>query len=125
MRSLIAGILLLIFCQGCFVYHYPTTPPLSGTVIDVTTKQPISGATVGFREHESIDTETASDGTFYLQSDHAWRFCYFMPGEFWLDGGTFFVEAPGYEPFETNIYTHANIPYKISQGPTELHRDSK
>jgi hypothetical protein len=47
-----------------------------------------------------------------------------MPGEFWYEGGMFFVEAPGYEPFEQKVSTHHGTPY-IFQGPIELHPDSK
>lgn len=115
---------LLIFCQGCFVYHYTTTPPLAGTVQDAATKQAVPGATVGFREHNSIAIHTAADGNFHLEPDHAWHFCWIMPGEFWAEGGVFFVEAPGYRPFEQNIQIRHGTPYAF-QGPIELHPDSK
>jgi hypothetical protein len=114
----------LLFCQGCFVYHYTTTPSLSGTVKDFTTKQPITYATVGFKKHDSIATKTALDGTFHLDPDHAWDFCWIMPGEFWSEGGIFFVDAAGYEPFEQKVSTMHGTPY-IFKEPIELHRDSK
>ena len=117
-------ICLLIFCQGCFVYHYTTTPSLSGAVRDVTTKQPITGAIVGFKAHDSIATKTASDGTFRLEPDHAWHFCWIMPGEFWSEGGMFFVQAAGYELFELKVYTRHGTPYTF-QRPIELHGDTK
>jgi hypothetical protein len=117
-------ICLLIFCQGCFVYHYTTTPPLSGYVRDVATKQPITGAIVGFQEHDSIATKTSSDGVFHLKPDHAWSFCWIMPGEFWSEGGIFFVQAVGYEPLKMQIWTHHGTPYNF-QGPIELREDAK
>ena len=64
------------------------------------------------------------DGTFHLESDRAWRFCWFMPGEFWSEGGVFFIEAPGYRPFEQEVQTRHGTPYAF-QGPIELHPDSK
>lgn len=115
---------LLMLCQGCFVYRYTTTPPLSGSVREASTKQAISGATVGFRKHDSIATKTAADGNFRLEPDHAWRFCWIMPGEFWAEGGAFFVEAAGYRPLEQNIQTRHGTP-RTFQGPIELHPDSK
>src|SRR5215510_12925157 len=120
----LSSILLLIFCQGCFVYHYTTTPSLSGTVTDVTTKQPVAGATIGFREHDSIVTKTALNGTFRLEPDRAWRFCGIMPGEVWSEGKMFFVKAAGYELFEQKVYTRHGTPY-LFPGPIELRRDSK
>jgi hypothetical protein len=117
-------ICLLILCQGCFVWHYTTTPPLSGTIRDATTKQPIACATVGFKQHESIATKTGQDGSFWLKPDHAWQPCWVMPGEFWSEGGMFYVEAMGYKPFELKIHTMHGTPFAF-QGPIELHQDSK
>jgi hypothetical protein len=84
---------------GCFVYRYPTTPPASGQVIDATTQAPISGAWVGFRNHDRKTTTTTHDGSFQIESDHLWAFSPLMPGEFTPCGGVLFVEAPGFRLF--------------------------
>lgn len=91
---------------GCFVYRYTTTPPASGRVIDASTQVPISGARVGFRNHERKATTTTSEGSFHLESDHVWAFSVLIPWEFTPCGGVLFVEAPGYRSFETNIGNH-------------------
>ena len=88
-------------------------------VRDFTTKQPISGATVGYRDHKAIAAKTSVEGAFQLEQDHMWGFCWIMPGEFWAEDGLLFVEAPGYQPFEQEVYTRHGNPY-IFRLPIEL-----
>lgn len=119
-----AGLFLLlvlaIFGQGCVVWRYSTTPQVSGTVIDATTKQPVSGATVGIRDHEGIIRTTSPDGVFRLPSDHVWRPCLLMLGDHWPQG-MLFIEAPGYVPQEQKVSTFGERPIVLQQ-PVELQR---
>lgn len=92
-----------LFCQGCVVWRYTTSPPVSGVVRDSATGSPVVNAKVGFREHERIQTLTAADGSFRLPLGHTWGPALIIPFEFTPCGGTFFIEAPGYEAFELVI----------------------
>ena len=118
---LLLSLTIMVCAPGCFVYRYTITPPVSGTVLDAATKQPVAGATVGFRSHERRLATTAADGTFVSQPDHVWRPCFILPGELWPSGGQFFVEASGYKPYEQKIITTMGRPFAIVQ-PIELER---
>jgi hypothetical protein len=95
--------LMCVILQGCLVWRYTTTPVVTGTVVEAGTGRPISGARVGFREHNRIEARTNADGSFHLYSDHAWEGAVILPFEFTLCGGKFFIEAPGYATFEQDI----------------------
>ncbi len=118
--SLFLLLVIAIFGQGCVVWRYPTTPQVSGAVIDATTKQPVSGATVGIRDHEGIIRTTSPDGVFRLPSDHVWRPCPLVPGDYWPQG-MLFIEAPGYVPYERKVSTFGERPIVLQQ-PVELQR---
>jgi hypothetical protein len=109
---------------GCFVYRYTTTPPASGRVIDARTQVPITGARVGFRNHDRKATTTRPDGGFEVESDHEWAFSPLMPWEFTPCGGILFVEALGYRSFETNIGMHVYQPLTFAE-PIILQRNSE
>ena len=113
-------LVLAIFGQGCVVWRCPTTPQVSGAVIDATTKQPVSGATVGIRNHESITRTTSQDGVFRLPSDHVWRPSPLIPGDYWPQG-MLFIEAPGYVLHELKVSTFGERPIVLQQ-PVELQR---
>jgi hypothetical protein len=110
--------------QGCVAWRYVDTPPASGAVIDATTKQPISGAKVGFRKHKRIDNSTASDGSFYVRPSYVWRPCFILPAELGWCGGLFFAEAAGYTPFEQVVTQRQGFPFTISPS-IALKRDSE
>src|SRR2546426_11381783 len=95
--------LVCISGQGCLIWRYTTTPPVSGTAIDATTREPLAGARVGFRGRERKSTQTIADGSFVLRSDHSWGPAVIIPFEFTPCGGMFFVEASGYATFERDI----------------------
>jgi len=119
--ALVTSLSVLLCGQGCVVFRYTITPPVSGTVIDSGTKQPIAGATVGFRKHEKQLAVSGDDGVFTSRPDHIWRPCFILPGELWPSGGQFFIEANGYKPFEKEIITTMGRPYRIDQ-PVELEK---
>ena len=118
------SLVVLVCGQGCFVYRYTITPPVSGTVVDATTRQPIAGATVGFRGHERRLATTAPDGSFVSRPDHIWRPCFILPGELWPSGGQFFIESSGYKPYEQRVITTMGRPFTILR-PVELERESR
>ena len=119
---MMCALLLLVGAlgQGCLVWRYPTTPKVSGSVIDATTKQPVPGATVGIRKHDDIIRTTSHDGAFRLPSDHVWRPCPLIPGDYW-PRGMLFIEAPGYRPHEQEVSTFGGRPVVLQQ-PVELQR---
>lgn len=103
-RSSLLGLVLLVCAlQGCVAWRYTTTPPVAGKVIDAEGGNPIAGAEVGFRKHEAASTRTNADGTFKLASGHEWGAAAILPFEFTPCGGVFYVMAPGYEAFETDM----------------------
>ena len=104
------------------MYRYTTTPPASGRVIDAMTQEPITGAMVGFRNHDRKTSTTTQDGSFQVESDHIWAFSPLIPWEFTPRGGVFFVEAPGYSLFETNVGEHMYRPLTFPE-PIALRRD--
>jgi hypothetical protein len=110
--------LTMVCGQGCV--QIPTTPEVSGLVIDATTHQPIAGAQVGFKEHDHTFNTTARDGSFRLVSDHATEF---LPWEFTPCGGLFFVQANGYALFKKEIGPREYGPYIFTQ-PIALTRNS-
>jgi hypothetical protein len=114
-------VLACLFGQGCFVWHYTMTPPVSGRVIDSATGSPVVSAKVGFREHKRIETLTAADGSFLLPSDHTWGPAVIIPFEFTPCGGLFFIEAPGYDTFEQEIGPRMYHPF-VFQEPVTLWR---
>src|SRR5262245_5439785 len=122
--TLALAFVILVCGQGCFVYRYTVTPPVSGIVLDATTKRPVAGATVGFRKHERQLAMTASDGSFVSRPDHVWRPCFILPGELWPSGGHFFVEASGYKPYEQEIITTMGRPFTNAQ-PIQLVRETR
>jgi hypothetical protein len=125
-RTLILPLILLIgfFGQGCVVWIYTDTPPVSGTVIDSATKLPIAGAKVGFKEHERLGTLSASDGSFDAPATYVLRPCFILPGELWRSSGILVIQAPGYTLFEQGISTSMGAPYTMMQ-PVFLKKDSQ
>ena len=122
-RAVMCSLLLLfaVLGQGCLVWRYPTTPKVTGSVIDATTKQPVSGARVGVRQHDKLTRMTSPDGSFRLRSDHVWRPCPLIPGDYW-PGGMLFIEAPGYRPHEQKVHTFGGGTV-VLQHPVELQRE--
>ncbi|MGH7953775.1 MAG: hypothetical protein ACREFE_17900 [Limisphaerales bacterium] len=116
--------LLGFFSQGCVVWRYTDTPPVSGVVVDASTRQPIAGAKVGFRKHKHVDSFTASDGSFHIRPTYIWRPCFILPGEFWRSSGLFFVQTSGYKPFEQEVNTSMGAAYMMPR-PVLLQRDSQ
>ena len=91
-----------LFCQGCVVFPYPT-PEVTGTVIDATTKQPITGVRVAeIRKPKYIHCDTSSDGSFELRANHVWGPCFLIPGDFLVRAEVSF-RAVGYQAV-TNRY---------------------
>jgi hypothetical protein len=122
--NLLLILLIGVFEQGCVVWRYTDTPPVSGTVIDATSKQPIAGAKVGFKKHERLASLTAADGSFHARPSYVWRPCWILPGEFWRSSGLFFVQAPGYKPFEQVVDTSMGAPFNMVQ-PIAIKKDSQ
>ena len=114
--SLVCLVLLSCFVtQGCVVWRYTTTPRVSGKAIDSITGQPIEGAKVGFRDHKRISVLTMADGKFVLDSDHVWGLALIIPMELTPCGGLFFIEAPGYVPFEREIGPRVYQPFRFAE----------
>lgn len=99
--------------QGCFIWRYTTTPPVTGRVVDASTGTPVVGAEVGIRKHQAVRTRTASDGSFKVASDHSWGPAIIIPFEFTLCGGVFYVSAPGYEIFEKDLGDRVYRPVQL------------
>jgi hypothetical protein len=121
--SLFLLLVIAIFGQGCLVWRYPTTPQVSGSVIDATTKQPIANATVGIRQHSRTVRTTAKDGSFLLRSDHIWRPCPLIPGDYWPQG-LLFIEAASYRTVERKVATFGGRLVILEQ-PIELERKTR
>jgi hypothetical protein len=102
MKAILPALLIAtaILAQGCFVYHYPSTPDVSGIVVDGSTRIPITNAIVGFRDHRKTFTQTAIDGSFHVLFGKKWGPAFIMRFEFTPCQGTFSVNAKGYQPFE-------------------------
>jgi hypothetical protein len=86
--------------QGCFIYKYPSTPEVTGKVVDARTGDPITNAIVGFRGHKKTFTQTTTNGSFHVLFGKRWGPAYIIPMEFTPCNGTFFAESEGYQPFE-------------------------
>lgn len=112
-----------LMSQGCVVWRYPTTPAASGQVVDAVSGVPIGNARVGFRDHERVATLTAANGNFALKGDHRWGPAFIIPLEFVACGGAFFVEAPGYAPFEKDLGQWAYGPPRLPE-PIKLSRQT-
>jgi hypothetical protein len=99
------SVLIFVACtlQGCVAWRYPSTPPITGKVLDAESGNPVVGAEVGFRKHQAIQTRTKVDGTFQLESDYSWGPAFILPFEFTSCGGVFYVIAPNYDPFEEDM----------------------
>ena len=67
----VAG-LIAVLVSGCVPYHnkMEQSPALTGRVLDVQTKQPVSGAVVALVEHPETCATTTKDGTFLLPCDY-------------------------------------------------------
>jgi len=124
-RTFILSILLIgFFGQGCVVWRYTDTPPVTGAVVDADTRQPIAGAKIGFREHKRVDSLTASDGSFHVRPTYVWRPCFILPGEFWRSSGLLYVQAAGYKTVEQEVNTSMGALYFMPR-PVMLQRDSQ
>ena len=118
--AIFAFLLAGIFCQGCFVFHYPT-PEVRGSVIDAATRQPIAAVRVQDRKHSHIFCKTSTDGTFDLPAGHFWGPCFLMPGDYLIVAPLTF-KAPGYQTVTNNYIGGYDGKPVILEHPIELER---
>ncbi|MCA9413754.1 MAG: hypothetical protein KC944_21230 [Candidatus Omnitrophica bacterium] len=122
-HSSISAVLLSIgiLCQGCVVFWYPTTPKVSGVVIDENSNTPVIGARVGMRDHEKIHSSTGRDGTFHLPPNREWGPAFIIPFE-GMTRGRLFVEAPGYITVERGVESWGGSLLELDE-PIVLEKD--
>lgn len=91
---------VLIF-YGCLPVRYIASPGLYGRVIEKSSKIPIEGAKVFFKEYPDLKVQTKSDGSFNLQTNREWFLMPIIgPFDFAPVNGTLVIMADGYEQIE-------------------------
>jgi len=87
----------LISLGGCIEITTYVSPAASGTVIDATSKKPISGATISVDNQPGLFTQTNSDGQFVLvPTTRTTRIFVLAPYRSIPPGGAIVVFADGY-----------------------------
>jgi len=94
----------LMALGGCIEITTYVSPAASGTVIDATSKKPISGATISVDSQPGLFTQTNSGGQFVLvPTTRTTRIFVLAPYRSTPPGGTIVVFADGYASREIAV----------------------
>jgi hypothetical protein len=121
-------VIVLFACSSCMPYQFTTRPGATGTVIDATNKQPITGATVTLTtlrsiEHqgESLSTMTGADGRFEIPAAQRWSL-YFAPLDPYSLSALLTIKMLGYQDMSKEITTLTTGPEMTDLGIVPLER---
>ena len=70
-RAFIAAISASVLLNGCALPKIGrSSPEITGRVVDLQTREPVTKARVALRDHQQTWTETDATGTFHLSATH-------------------------------------------------------